>query len=277
MKVSSQLKKSIEIFIQSSFLAYQECCEKFQCELNISYGESEREKLDIFGIDLTKESPLFVFVHGGYWQLYEKEVSGFPIKPLVEIGVKVMMVEYDLSPKVTLEEITRQIQRAGKFILNYCAENKTKKVSIAGHSAGAHLIAYLLQKDFMESVGEKFAFIKSMFFIAGIYDLKEARHVDAANENNLLSITDQNESYLSPIYHNYSHLSDKKINFHIYDGEFDSPIFKQNSEKFHETLKRYSVASNFEIYQGLDHFNIVEKLNEADYKMTKLIIEELSN
>jgi arylformamidase len=41
--------------------------------LNISYGKSKREKLDIYGDNLDQSAPVFIFIHGGYWQEVDKE------------------------------------------------------------------------------------------------------------------------------------------------------------------------------------------------------------
>lgn len=35
---------------------------KYECHLNIAYGDSKREKLDIYGEHLRKDSPILIFV-----------------------------------------------------------------------------------------------------------------------------------------------------------------------------------------------------------------------
>lgn len=55
--------------------------------------------------------------------MLEKETSAYPAKPLVDRGVRVMIVGYELCPEVTLEELVRQMKAAGEFVLNYATEN----------------------------------------------------------------------------------------------------------------------------------------------------------
>uniref|UniRef100_A0A182STY3 Alpha/beta hydrolase fold-3 domain-containing protein n=1 Tax=Anopheles maculatus TaxID=74869 RepID=A0A182STY3_9DIPT len=94
--------------------------------LDVAYGSGDRDKVDIYGENLPSDAPLFVYVHGGYWQMLEKETSAYPAKPLVERGVRVMIVGYELCPEVTLEELVRQIKVAGEYVLNYATENGVK-------------------------------------------------------------------------------------------------------------------------------------------------------
>lgn len=112
----------------------------YDCHLNISYGATEREKLDIFGDNLPKDAPLFVFIHGGYWQEIDKDMSSFIVKQFVENSFRSIVVEYELCPKVTLEGIVDQIRTCFKWIGDYIQANGIKKICIAGHSAGAHLL-----------------------------------------------------------------------------------------------------------------------------------------
>ena len=45
--------------------------------LNISYGKSKRQMLDIFPLQTTGKSPVHVFIHGGYWQALDKDSFSF--------------------------------------------------------------------------------------------------------------------------------------------------------------------------------------------------------
>ena len=45
-------------------------------KLDVPYGARERARLDYFPSG-AKQAPLFVFIHGGYWQRNEKETFAF--------------------------------------------------------------------------------------------------------------------------------------------------------------------------------------------------------
>lgn len=60
-----------------------------------------------------------VYIHGGYWQQLTKDMSAYCVDPLVSNGFRVIVVEYDLCPTVTLTKLIQEITECGRFILNY--------------------------------------------------------------------------------------------------------------------------------------------------------------
>ena len=84
-----------------------------------SYGAGSRQKFDIYGTNLPKDAPIFVYIHGGYWQEVDKEDSAYCVGPLINSGCKVIILDYDLCPTVTLDQLVDQVNRAGEFILSY--------------------------------------------------------------------------------------------------------------------------------------------------------------
>lgn len=202
----------------------------------------------------------------------DKGSSAYVVAPLVQQGIRVIIIDYELCPRVTLLQIVMQVQKAFKWIGNYIKENGIKNVSFAGHSAGAHLLACSLTEEFIELVG---AVKLSAYFISGIYDLEELRHLKAANENNILSLDEGNVRELSPQFHEFAHL--KNVDIFVFVGDCESGKFKQQSKNFAEgPLKTFS-SVRLEFIKERDHFDMVEKLSESDYKLTILITENALN
>lgn len=201
----------------------------------------------------------------------DKWGSAYVACRLVEKGIRVIVVDHELCPKVTLEEVVVQINKSFSWISNYVKENSIKSVSFAGHSAGGHLLACGLNKKFVNSITTDVKLFA--YAISGIYDLQELRHLDAANQNNILSLDDENVSLLSPQFHDFSHLVSRNIKFYVFAGEYESEKFKQQSKDFAEIPLKKLNSVNFEVINGLDHFDIVEKLVDEDYLLTKLIVE----
>ena len=44
---------------------------RLPCRLAVPYGASEPKRLDIFPSATSELSPIFVFIHGGYWRLLD--------------------------------------------------------------------------------------------------------------------------------------------------------------------------------------------------------------
>jgi len=47
------------------------------------------------------DAPVFVYIHGGYWQLLGKSISAYCVKPLHNEGIISVIVGYDLAPNGT--------------------------------------------------------------------------------------------------------------------------------------------------------------------------------
>ncbi|XP_055598092.1 kynurenine formamidase-like [Uranotaenia lowii] len=246
-------------------------------DLDLEYGSDDSDKFDIYGDNLPDDAPLFVYIHGGYWQMLSKKDSAYCARPLVEKGFRVIIIEYELCPKITLEEQVQQIKRAGEYLLNYAEENRVQHISIAGHSAGAHLIACMLDRCFVETVGDEIHLVKHVHLISGVFKLEELRHTKAVNSGNLLGLDDTNTRLLSPIYSDFEHLKGLQMKIHVYVAEHDSHVFKQMSREMFEHLQSFGLETSFLVLPGLDHFDIVEKLSEKTHLITSEILKTISN
>ena len=75
--------------------------------LNVAYGNSAREILDIYPAD-KPGGPVLVYIHGGYWRTGTKEDNCNFVPTFTRRGATVVLVEYDLCPLVTVTDIVRQ-------------------------------------------------------------------------------------------------------------------------------------------------------------------------
>ena len=92
------------------------------CKLDISYGNSEKQKFDLFYSE-KKNDPTLIFFHGGYWQRGDKSVYSFLADSFVKHNINLILVGYDLCPKVSITEIVQQSREAlecgyGKILKN---------------------------------------------------------------------------------------------------------------------------------------------------------------
>ena len=78
--------------------------------LDVPFGASPAEVMDIFPAG--ENSPVFVFIHGGYWRMLSQKESAFMAETFTRAGVAVATVNYALAPSVTLDEIVRQCRAA---------------------------------------------------------------------------------------------------------------------------------------------------------------------
>jgi arylformamidase len=247
------------------------------CLLNTPYGESFRQQLDIYGVNLPFDAPIIIFVHGGFWQRSNKHTASYAVKPYVEHHAKVIVIDFDLCPDVSLSDVIKQFKKAVERVFSYAGEHKPKSVSFIGHDSGAHLITYLLSEDMISRLGhDKFKLLKHIYLISGVYDVSELRQTDVLNRENLLSITDANVDDLSPIKSSFGHLSKYNVTFDAYVGGDESPALQKQTREFVAHLKKEKLHANFHKLDDLDHYDIVEKLSEINYDITQTIIGNLN-
>jgi acetyl esterase/lipase len=110
-----------------------------RAELDVSYGPSERQAYDIFQPKTPAKGTL-IFVHGGYWRMFDRTSWSYLAKGALARGWAVAMPSYDLCPDIRIAGITQQIAQAVQVI----AARTSGPISLVGHSAGGHLVARML-------------------------------------------------------------------------------------------------------------------------------------
>jgi arylformamidase len=150
------------------------------CYLDREYGPAPGEKLDIFPARKGDGSVL-MFIHGGYWRALDKADFSYLAPTWVDAGVSLVVVNYDLCPRVTIEEIVCQMLRASAWLYRHAEEYgmDEERLFVCGHSAGAHLTAMMMAALWpVFDQGLPRDLFKGGLAISGIYDLRPLREVD---------------------------------------------------------------------------------------------------
>jgi acetyl esterase/lipase len=110
---------------------------------DIQYARAGEQslKLDLHLPSGKMRSPLIVWVHGGAWRSGSKK--DVPIGKLIGDGCAIASVDYRLSTEAKFPAQIHDIKAAIRFLRGHGHEWKlpSKKIVIAGDSAGAHLAA----------------------------------------------------------------------------------------------------------------------------------------
>jgi arylformamidase len=150
------------------------------CQLDRRYGDMPGEALDYFPAR-NGDGACMMFIHGGYWRSLDKRDFSFLAPAWVQAGVSVAVVNYDLCPKVTIEEIVRQMLRASRWLWLHAGELgiDAGRLYVSGHSAGGHLVAMLMAALFpMFDPRLPKDLWKGGLAISGVYDLTPLPQVD---------------------------------------------------------------------------------------------------
>ena len=83
-------------------------------------------------------APVFVFIHGGYWRMLSSKSSRALRWPGYELGITTVVANYALCPRVSIDEITRQMRAAVAPGLRRIDRHggDPNRVVLGGHSAG---------------------------------------------------------------------------------------------------------------------------------------------
>lgn len=211
-------------------------------------------------------------MHGGYWQKGTKEVSSYCVVPLVERGYKVIVVDYNLCPATPLPVVVAQLRKGMNRILEYAYMSNADKVTICGHSAGAHLVSTLLGIDYKHK-----NLVKHYILISGVYDLTEIWETKTCSSisgvNNPLGLTAETMKANSPVY--YSRFTKHLADFHLIYGKYETPSCHGHAEAFKKVLETH----NFKVHQyefpTYDHFDIAHSMKDEDSPITQYIFKVL--
>ncbi|MCQ4161101.1 alpha/beta hydrolase [Roseomonas sp. GC11] len=148
------------------------------CHLDIPYGPTGAERLDVYPAATPGPAPVFVFIHGGYWRLLDAADSGFMAPYMTARGVCVVAVNYALAPGVTLDEITRQCRAALAWIHANIARHggDPARIHVSGSSAGGHLAGMLIAGgDWPAAFGLPPRPVAGATLLSGLFDLEPIR------------------------------------------------------------------------------------------------------
>jgi len=139
--------------------------------LDLRYGNSPRQTLDIFAA--ARPQGALLFIHGGYWRALDKSQHSFVAGPLLDRGVSVAVMNYDLCPAVGIPRIVEECREAVAWLARHGAEHGMpfKRLVVAGHSAGGHLVAMLLATDWAAH-GVSPQVLAAGAAISGVFDLE---------------------------------------------------------------------------------------------------------
>ena len=264
-------RESVENFnhyLEDSLLKSKDVKKQTHVYENIAYGKGPLQKLDIFGKNNKEElKPLHIFIHGGYWRALDKDYHAHMSVPFNKNNILFFNINYDLCPKVTLSDICDQAIEATIWIFNNSKNygGNNKKISISGHSAGAHLVSYLLSIDWSMYDLPKNVF-QGAALISGIYNLEIVQKISVNKELNLSNKEVQEKTTLNK-------LPTFKIPLFISYGENEPEGWKHQSISYCDFLTKndykYKVIESI----GDNHFTLIDTLANENSNICKEIIK----
>ena len=226
------------------------------CYLDRIYGSAEGERLDVFPAR-KGDGTAMMFIHGGYWRALDKRDFSFLAPPWVDAGVSLVVVNYDLCPRVSMEDIVRQMLRASAWLYRHAGEYgmDEERLFVAGHSAGGQLAAMLMAALWpVYERGLPRNLFKGALAISGLYDLRPLAGVDFLRAD--LRLDEQSALKVSPAYLPPA----TRAQVYTCVGGHESREYHRQNELLRSAWK--SVATDNIAMPSANHFTVVDALAE---------------
>jgi acetyl esterase/lipase len=212
--------------------------------LDLRYGNGARHRVDVLPCG-RPVAPTLVYIHGGYWQMNDKEPYAFLGEGLLPAGFNLALVEYTLAPAARLDEIVGEVRSAVAWVIDHAKElgGNPARVFVSGHSAGGHLTAMAMTD----------ARVAGGIGISGIYDLEPIRQ-NYLNDKLQLDAAEADRN--SPI----RHLPSSAAPLVVTVGLGELPELVRQSEEFAAAWRGRGLPGSYRPVDGHDHFSVLEEL-----------------
>jgi arylformamidase len=233
--------------------------EKQLADLDIVYGESERQKLDIFRPE-SELRGLVVFVHGGYWRAFDKSYWSHLATAALRRGWAVAVPSYDLAPTVSISEITLQTGAAtGK-----AASIIGGPIRLTGHSAGGHLVTRMICLDSPLSPDLRQR-TERVVSISGLHDLRPLLKTKMNDDFRMLEAEAVAESAAlkQPI---------EDVELVCWVGAEERPEFVRQSELLANIWTGYGIETSVHRAPGQHHFDVIDGLVDPQSALSDALL-----
>ncbi|MYK59361.1 MAG: alpha/beta hydrolase fold domain-containing protein, partial [Rhodospirillaceae bacterium] len=256
---------TVEFFLSNS----ERVRRKLKPALDIAYGPTAAEHLDLYPAR-APDAPLHLFIHGGYWHSLSSKEFSFVAEGLVEAGVAVAVLNYDLCPNVTMTEIVRQNRAAVKWLYENAARHNCdpERISVSGHSAGGHLTAMLMATDWAGAWGLPADVVKSGCAISGLFDLAPFAHSWLQPK---LKLDAGEIARNSPILHIPQAAGPLIVTL----GGDESAEFHRQSQDFLAAWTRAGLPGTYLDLPGLNHFTVLEGYMDRRSPLCSAILRQI--
>ena len=110
-------------------------------ERDVAFTEVSDVRLDVYSPEEGDGHPVLIFVHGGGWDKYDKQLFAPVAMKLVPRDLVVVIPDYTLYPDATYRQMSREVAAAVAWTFDHIDAygGDPDRIVLSGHSAGGHL------------------------------------------------------------------------------------------------------------------------------------------
>ena len=242
--------------------------EKFVGRYDLRFGEGPLENADFFYCGKPNR-PLMVFFHGGYWRARDKKDYSFVVNGILPLDCSVVVMNYDLCPAVTVQQIVSQTKRGLEWVASQAADWQIdpEQIYVSGHSAGAHIIAATLAQTgaAFELKNHK---IKKAYLISGVFDVEPVLQISVNEE---IKLKPADVEILSPLRHSFS----SKVAYEVIVGGAEPKDWIGESERMAAHLRKQGCEVGLHILPGLNHYTVLHEMDRPEGYVSALFARDI--
>lgn len=243
------------VWIEPAQQAREHLASAGRAQLDLAYGEAERERFDLFLPD-AKPDGLVIFVHGGFWMNLDKSFwSHLSAGPLAH-NYAFAVPSYTLAPQARIADITRAIGKA----VSAAAERVQGPIRLVGHSAGGHLVTRMITATtpLAPVISNR---IEKTVSISGIHDL---RPMIWTKRNTTLAIDAAEAARESPAL--LEPLHDTRLV--CWAGERETSEFLRQNALLANIWLGLGAETEVVVEPDRHHFNVIDGLTDSHHPLT---------
>jgi acetyl esterase/lipase len=226
-------------------------------ERDVAFDPGMEPRLDVYWPTTGDEHPVLVFVHGGSWKDYDKDLFAPVAMKLVPEGMVVVIPDYTHYPDAGYEQMAAEVAAALNWTLESIQDygGDPSRVVVAGHSAGGHLASLaLLDERFLAVHGRSATELCGLVGMSGVYDV-QAEYDYYARQGVMPQLIAEvmgggdNLAAASPVRYVRPDLPPVLL----IHGTEDETVPPSIAREFHTALKQAGAESRLDLMAGVGH------------------------
>ena len=236
------------------------------CRVGVPYGPTPAERIDIFPAR-KPDSPIFVFIHGGYWRMLDAADSSFMARMFVEAGAAVVAANYELAPTASIDEIVRQCRAALVHVWRNAREmnGDPARIHVSGSSAGGHLTGMMIAGGWTRDFGAPDFAIQSASPLSGLFDLEPVR---LSNCNEWAKLDVAAAARNSPV----RHPPERPLPIVVSYAPNEAVEFATQSEAYMAVCATRGCAVEFVAEPGTNHFDLPMRFMDRGSALSRAVL-----
>lgn len=224
---------------------------RFAHELDLAYGEHDRQRLDLYLPAGEPAGPVLVFLHGGGFRAGDHRIVGYHGLPYLEAGAVVVTMSYRLVPEVRFPDMAADVEAGLNWLQSELPSRGADptRVYLSGHSAGATLAALAALRPVAQEAPDH---VRGLVALSGGYAF--GRRPDEETDRT-------SPYYVDHLAAAIERVPDRTI---VVWSDDDLPFCAPDGEALVEALRAAGGAVEHYLERGADHYQANRSFVEPD-------------